>query len=128
MENNKVERAIFNKDGDVLQALAEGRRALVIVPKDPQLLDTLMKHNVDFQGEPRQQSDYGASSHRKDEDQHCSEFQLVMSQCHDVCQNWLAQGWTPRTFRMPMPMHVSARVSVIVHVHVLIKHALAFWW
>ena len=51
VENNKVERAIFNKDGDVLQALAEGRRALVILPKDPQLLDTLMKHGVDFQGE-----------------------------------------------------------------------------
>lgn len=50
VENNKIERVLFNKDGDVLQALAEGRRALVIVPKDPQLLDTLLKHNVDFQG------------------------------------------------------------------------------
>ena len=52
VENNKVERVLFNKDGDVLQALSEGRRALVIVPKDPQLLDTLLKHNVDFQGAP----------------------------------------------------------------------------
>lgn len=50
VENDKVERVIFNKDGDVLQALAEGRRALVIVPKDPHLLDTLLKHGVDFQG------------------------------------------------------------------------------
>ena len=51
VENNKIERVLFNKDGDVLQALAEGRRALVIVPKDPNLVDTLLKHNVDFQGE-----------------------------------------------------------------------------
>ena len=56
VENNKIERVLFNKDGDVLQALSEGKRALVIVPKDPQLLDTLMKHGVDFQGMPTLQS------------------------------------------------------------------------
>lgn len=50
VENKKVERVIFNKDGDVLQALSEGRRAIVITPKDPQLLDTLMRNGVDFQG------------------------------------------------------------------------------
>ncbi|KAK9795915.1 hypothetical protein WJX73_001860 [Symbiochloris irregularis] len=49
VENDKVERVIFNKEGDVVQALADGRRALVIVPKDPHLLDTLLKHGVDFQ-------------------------------------------------------------------------------
>nr|GFA40876.1 ATP-dependent zinc metalloprotease FTSH, chloroplastic-like [Tanacetum cinerariifolium] len=45
----KVERVRFNKDGGVLQLTAvDGRRASVVVPNDPDLIDILAMNGVDI--------------------------------------------------------------------------------
>ena len=47
----KVERVRFAKDGAQLQLTAvDGRRALVVLPNDPELVDTLAKAGVDISG------------------------------------------------------------------------------
>jgi ATP-dependent Zn protease len=44
VENGKVERVRFSKDGTQLQLTAvDGRRATVVLPNDPDLVDILAK-------------------------------------------------------------------------------------
>lgn len=62
VENSKVERVRFSKDGSQLQLTAvDGRRAIVILPADPQLVDILAKNGVDISvSEGEQQGNYVA--------------------------------------------------------------------
>ena len=57
VEAGKVERVRFAKDGSQLQLTAvDGRRALVTLPNDPELVDILAKNGVDIsvaEGEPQ---------------------------------------------------------------------------
>lgn len=49
VENGKVERVRFSKDGSQLQLTAvDGRRAAVTLPNDPDLVDTLARNGVDI--------------------------------------------------------------------------------
>jgi cell division protease FtsH len=49
VEAGKVERVRFSKDGSILQLTAvDGRRATVILPSDPELVDILAKNGVDI--------------------------------------------------------------------------------
>lgn len=49
MKKGKVERVRFSKDGGVLQLTAvDGRRANVVVPNDPDLIDILAMNGVDI--------------------------------------------------------------------------------
>lgn len=49
VENGKVERVRFSKDGTGLQLTAvDGRRAAVTLPNDPNLVDTLATNGVDI--------------------------------------------------------------------------------
>lgn len=49
VKKGKVERVRFNKDGGVLQLTAvDGRRAAVVVPNDPDLIDILAMNGVDI--------------------------------------------------------------------------------
>ncbi|RWV84409.1 hypothetical protein GW17_00053875, partial [Ensete ventricosum] len=49
VKKGKVERVRFSKDGGVLQLMAvDGRRASVIVPNDPDLIDILAMNGVDI--------------------------------------------------------------------------------
>jgi hypothetical protein len=49
VENGKVERVRFSKDGSQLQLTAvDGRRAAVVIPNDPDLVDTLARNGVDI--------------------------------------------------------------------------------
>ena len=51
VQNGKVERVRFSKDGAQLQLTAvDGRRALVVLPNDPELVDILAKNGVDISG------------------------------------------------------------------------------
>jgi cell division protease FtsH len=46
-----VERVRFSKDGTQLQLTAvDGRRALVVLPNDPELVDILARNGVDISG------------------------------------------------------------------------------
>lgn len=58
----KVERVRFSKDGSQLQLTAvDGRRALVVLPNDPELVDILAKNSVDISvSEGEQQGNYVA--------------------------------------------------------------------
>ena len=48
----QVERVRFSKDGSQLQLTAvDGRRALVVLPNDPELVDILARNGVDISGE-----------------------------------------------------------------------------
>jgi cell division protease FtsH len=60
VENGKVERVRFSKDGSVLQLTAvDGRRATVVLPNDPDLVDILAKNGVDISvSEGDQQGNY----------------------------------------------------------------------
>jgi cell division protease FtsH len=45
----KVERVRFSKDGTMLQLTAiDGRRATVVLPNDPDLVDILARNGVDI--------------------------------------------------------------------------------
>ena len=47
----QVERVRFSKDGSQLQLTAvDGRRALVVLPNDPELVDILARNGVDISG------------------------------------------------------------------------------
>lgn len=61
-EAGKVERVRFSKDGGQLQLTAvDGRRALVVLPNDPELVDILAKNGVDISvSEGDQQGNYVA--------------------------------------------------------------------
>ena len=49
VKKGKVERVRFNKDGGILQLTAtDGRRASVVVPNDPDLIDILAMNGVDI--------------------------------------------------------------------------------
>jgi cell division protease FtsH len=49
VEKGKVERVRFSKDGQALQLTAsDGRRAIVVLPNDPELVDVLAKNGVDI--------------------------------------------------------------------------------
>lgn len=49
VQNGKVERVRFSKDGSQLQLTAvDGRRATVVLPNDPDLVDILAKNGVDI--------------------------------------------------------------------------------
>ena len=49
VKKGKVERVRFSKDGSALQLTAiDGRRASVIVPNDPDLIDILAMNGVDI--------------------------------------------------------------------------------
>ena len=49
VKKGKVERVRFSKDGGVLQLTAvDGRRATVVVPNDPDLIDILATNGVDI--------------------------------------------------------------------------------
>lgn len=49
VKKGKVERVRFSKDGSVLQLTAiDGRRASVVVPNDPDLIDILAMNGVDI--------------------------------------------------------------------------------
>lgn len=49
MKKGKVERVRFSKDGGILQLTAvDGRRASVVVPNDPDLIDILAMNGVDI--------------------------------------------------------------------------------
>lgn len=49
MKKGKVERVRFSKDGSMLQLTAiDGRRAAVVVPNDPDLIDILAMNGVDI--------------------------------------------------------------------------------
>lgn len=49
VKKGKVERVRFSKDGSVLQLTAvDGRRATVVVPNDPDLIDILAMNGVDI--------------------------------------------------------------------------------
>lgn len=58
----KVERVRFSKDGTMLQLTAiDGRRATVVLPNDPDLVDILAKNGVDISvSEGDQQGNYVA--------------------------------------------------------------------
>lgn len=62
VENGKVERVRFSKDGSQLQLTAvDGRRATVVLPNDPDLVDILAKNGVDISvSEGDQQGNYVA--------------------------------------------------------------------
>lgn len=62
VENGKVERVRFSKDGSLLQLTAvDGRRATVVLPNDPDLVDILAKNGVDISvSEGDQQGNYVA--------------------------------------------------------------------
>ena len=62
VEDGKVERVRFSKDGSQLQLTAvDGRRATVVLPNDPELVDTLAKNGVDISvSEGDQQGNYVA--------------------------------------------------------------------
>jgi cell division protease FtsH len=62
VENGKVERVRFSKDGSALQLTAvDGRRATVVLPNDPDLVDILAKNGVDISvSEGDQQGNYVA--------------------------------------------------------------------
>jgi cell division protease FtsH len=62
VENGKVERVRFSKDGTQLQLTAvDGRRAMVVLPNDPDLVDVLAKNGVDISvSEGDQQGNYVA--------------------------------------------------------------------
>ncbi len=62
VEAGKVERVRFSKDGSQLQLTAvDGRRATVVLPNDPELVDTLAKNGVDISvSEGDQQGNYVA--------------------------------------------------------------------
>uniref|UniRef100_A0A7S3QR73 AAA+ ATPase domain-containing protein n=1 Tax=Dunaliella tertiolecta TaxID=3047 RepID=A0A7S3QR73_DUNTE len=62
VEAGKVERVRFSKDGSQLQLTAvDGRRATVVLPNDPDLVDTLAKNGVDISvSEGDQQGNYVA--------------------------------------------------------------------
>jgi len=49
VQDGKVERVRFSKDGSQLQLTAtDGRRAMVVLPNDPELVDILAKSGVDI--------------------------------------------------------------------------------
>lgn len=49
VEGGKIERVRFAKDGAQLQLTAvDGRRAVVMLPNDPELVDILAKNGVDI--------------------------------------------------------------------------------
>lgn len=60
VQRGKVERVRFAKDGTQLQLTAvDGRRALVVLPNDPDLVDILAKNGVDISvSEGEQQGNY----------------------------------------------------------------------
>lgn len=60
VEGGKVERVRFSKNGQYLQATAvNGAKALVTLPNDPDLVDTLRKNSVDISvSEGEQQGNY----------------------------------------------------------------------
>ena len=60
VEKGKVERVRFSKDGTQLQLTAvDGRRAMVVLPNDPDLVDILAKNGVDISvSEGDQQGNY----------------------------------------------------------------------
>jgi len=62
VESGKVERVRFSKDGTQLQLTAvDGRRASVVLPNDPELVDILAKNGVDISvSEGDQQGNYVA--------------------------------------------------------------------
>eukprot|EP00195_Chlamydomonas_chlamydogama_P005355 CAMPEP_0202890016 /NCGR_PEP_ID=MMETSP1392-20130828/540_1 /ASSEMBLY_ACC=CAM_ASM_000868 /TAXON_ID=225041 /ORGANISM="Chlamydomonas chlamydogama, Strain SAG 11-48b" /LENGTH=715 /DNA_ID=CAMNT_0049573489 /DNA_START=150 /DNA_END=2297 /DNA_ORIENTATION=+ len=62
VENGKVERVRFSKDGSQLQLTAvDGRRAAVVLPNDPELVDILARNGVDISvSEGDQQGNYVA--------------------------------------------------------------------
>lgn len=62
VEKGKVERVRFSKDGSQLQLTAiDGRRAAVVLPADPYLVDILAKNGVDISvSEGEQQGNYVA--------------------------------------------------------------------
>lgn len=62
VEKGKVERVRFSKDGTQLQLTAvDGRRATVVLPNDPELVDILAKNGVDISvSEGDQQGNYVA--------------------------------------------------------------------
>lgn len=62
VEAGKVERVRFSKDGSQLQLTAvDGRRATVVLPNDPDLVDILAKNGVDISvSEGDQQGNYVA--------------------------------------------------------------------
>jgi cell division protease FtsH len=62
VENGKVERVRFSKDGTQLQLTAvNGRRATVVLPNDSELVDILAKNGVDISvSEGDQQGNYVA--------------------------------------------------------------------
>eukprot|EP00891_Asterochloris_glomerata_P003657 jgi/Astpho2/3657/Aster-07859 len=62
VQNGKVERVRFSKDGSQLQLTAvDGRRAVVVLPNDPDLVDILARNGVDISvSEGEQQGNYVA--------------------------------------------------------------------
>lgn len=62
VQNGKVERVRFSKDGAQLQLTAvDGRRAAVTLPNDPELVDILAKNGVDISvAEGEQQGNFVA--------------------------------------------------------------------
>lgn len=62
VNGGKVERVRFSKDGTMLQLTAiDGRRATVVLPNDPDLVDILAKNGVDISvSEGDQQGNYVA--------------------------------------------------------------------
>ena len=62
VKTGKIERVRFSKDGSQLQLTAiDGRRALVVLPNDPELVDILAKAGVDISvSEGEQQGNYVA--------------------------------------------------------------------
>jgi cell division protease FtsH len=62
VQTGKVERVRFSKDGTMLQLTAvDGRRATVVLPNDPELVDILAKNGVDISvSEGDQQGNYVA--------------------------------------------------------------------
>eukprot|EP00191_Tetraselmis_sp_GSL018_P016922 CAMPEP_0177592656 /NCGR_PEP_ID=MMETSP0419_2-20121207/8681_1 /TAXON_ID=582737 /ORGANISM="Tetraselmis sp., Strain GSL018" /LENGTH=705 /DNA_ID=CAMNT_0019083547 /DNA_START=94 /DNA_END=2211 /DNA_ORIENTATION=+ len=62
VENGRVERVRFSKDGSQLQLTAvDGRRAQVVLPNDPELVDTLAKNGVDISVSEGEQQGSAAS-------------------------------------------------------------------
>jgi len=62
VEKGKIERVRFAKDGSQLQLTAvDGRRALVTLPNDPELVDILAKNGVDISvAEGEQQGNFAS--------------------------------------------------------------------
>jgi cell division protease FtsH len=62
VQSGKVERVRFSKDGTMLQLTAiDGRRATVVLPNDPELVDILARNGVDISvSEGDQQGNYVA--------------------------------------------------------------------